>query len=95
MSDDEMMDEKELPPLRMATPGEYERLAKALRRHGVHDRGCLALSPPVTLHKCSCGLDAANSEARKVVAKLSETLDQELAREKREGSGLPPPDGLY
>lgn len=90
MSDDEMM---ELPPLRMATPAEYESLAKALWRYGEHTGGCPAALP--FIGECSCGLSAIRMEARKVVAKLAETLDQELAREKREGSGLPPPDGLY
>lgn len=96
MSDDEMM---ELPPLRMAMPAEYESLAKALFRYGQHAPGCYAASSVASMGigargECACGLEEARRDARRVVAKLAETLDQELAREKR-GSGLPPPDGLY
>ena len=38
MAEDDMMDS--LPPLRMATPGEYEALAAALVRYGRHRYNC-------------------------------------------------------
>lgn len=77
MSDDTLMDNSPLPPLRMATPGEYERLAMALAEFGRHTDYCAH-------HRgrpCGCGLVDMANEARSVMRKLATTIDQDTARE--------------